>query len=68
MYIVEFRTYTQYVGYFDDSDELTEDETIEEEYNTLEDAKREANKNKYGCRGQYVEVYINGEYYRDYER
>ena len=68
-YIVKWITYTQFCGidFFGNDSELQEDEEIEEEYDTYEEAVKEADKDSYGCRGQFVEVYINGKYYRDYE-
>jgi len=60
---VKFITNIQYVG-----GEIETDEEITEQYDTEEEAKREARKNKYGTRGQYVEVYVNGKWFRDYER
>lgn len=65
---VKYITYTQFLGAFDDDNELEEDEEIIEEYETLEQAEREARKNKYGHRGQFVEVFVNNEWFRDYER
>lgn len=61
-YIVKWITYIQYFG-----GEIESDEEIEEEYDTLEEAQKEARKNKYGCRGQFVEVYINDKLVREYE-
>ena len=61
-FVVKYMTYVQYNG-----GELELDEEIEEEYDTEEIAKTEARKNKYGVRGQYVEVYVNDKYFRDYE-
>lgn len=66
---VKWITYTQFLGgYYDDNTELEEDEEIEEEYDNEETAIKEAKKDKYGTRGQFVEVYINDRYFRDYER
>ena len=62
MFEVKYITYIQYYG-----GEIESDEEIIEQYDTEEEAKREARKNKYGHRGQFVEVYINGKYFRDYE-
>ena len=69
-YIVKWITYNQFCGmdYFGADDSLEEDEEIEEEYDTYEKALTEARKNKYGHRGQFVEVYINGSWEREYER
>ena len=54
-------------GPFEDNGEIEEDEEIEQEFDSLKEAKKAANKNSEGTRGQYVEVYIDGKYYRDYE-
>lgn len=62
-YIVKWITYIQYFG-----GEIETDEEIEEEYDTYEEALKEARKNKYGHRGQFVEVYINNSWEREYER
>lgn len=67
MFKVRYEVYTRYLGMFDDEDELTWEESNEYEYKTLEQAEKEANKNKEGWRGTFVEVYINDEFYRDYE-
>ena len=69
-YVVKWVVYTQFCGmdYFGADDSLEEDETIEEEYSTYEQAQTEARKNKYGHRGQFVEVYINDSLKREYER
>ena len=68
-HIVKWVTYTQFCGvdFYGDESELEIDEEIEEEYDTLEQAKHEAKKNKYGHRGQFVEVYINDRLERDYD-
>lgn len=69
-YIVKWVTYTQFCGvdFFGNDSELEEDETIEEEYDNIEEAQKVAHqRNRYGYRGQFVEVYINGEFIRDYE-
>ena len=61
-YIVKWITYIQYYG-----GEIESDEEIEEEYDTLEQARQEAQKRKYGHRGQYVEVYLNDRLIKEYE-
>lgn len=68
-HIVKWITYTQFCGvdYFGNDSELETDEEYEEEYDTYEQAKHEARQDKIGTRGQYVEVYIDGKYFRDYE-
>lgn len=69
-YIVKWITYTQFCGmdYYGEDDSLEFDEEIEEEYENEEEARKEAKKNKYGHRGQLVEVYINGSLEREYEK
>lgn len=67
-HVVKWITYIQYMpGPFEDNGEIEEDEEIEQEFDSLKEAKKAANKNSEGTRGQYVEVYIDGKYYRDYE-
>lgn len=65
---VKFIVYTQFKGMWGDDDELSEEEEIETEYATLEEAKRHADKNEEGWRGTFVEVYLDDKYYRDYRR
>ena len=67
IYQVKWTTYIQYEDIWGEQGELEEDEEIVECFNTEEEAKKEADKDKYGCCGQYVEVRINEKYYRDYE-
>lgn len=69
-FVVKWITYTQFCGmdYFGADDSLETDEEIEEEYDTYEEALKEARKNKYGHRGQFVEVYINNSWEREYEK
>lgn len=70
IYTVKWVTYTQFCGmdYFGADDSLEVDEEIEEEYDNIEEAQKVAHqRNRYGYRGQFVEVYINDEFIRDYE-
>lgn len=67
IHIVEFIVYTRYMGMFGDEEELSEEERTHYKCKTYEKAEKLANKNKEGWRGSYVEVYIDDEYYRDYE-
>lgn len=65
---VEYQVYIQDLGMFDDEGgELEWQETTDYYYDTYEQAEQEANENKEGWRGTYVEVYINGSFYRKYE-
>ena len=64
---VKFITFTQFGGFCGDDTELQEDEEIIDEYDTIGEAKQEADKDTYGTRGQFVEVYINNKFYRSYE-
>lgn len=66
-HIVRFVVYTRFMGMFPDEEELEEEEETEYTCDTYEKAEKIANKNKVGWRGSYVEVYIDDEYYRDYE-
>lgn len=67
MHTVTFKTYFQSMPMFpDESPELEWDETVESEYETLEEAQKHADEDEEGCYGQYVEVYLDGEHYRDY--
>ena len=65
---VKFIVYTRYENIFGEEDEITEEEENIDEYETYEEAEREADKDSYGWAGTYVEVYIDGEFYRDYEQ
>lgn len=68
-HIAKWITYTQFCGvdYYGTDDSLEVDEEIEEEYDTWNEARVEANKRKYGHRGQYVEVYVDDELVKEYE-
>ena len=64
---VEFKVYTQYYDIVTDTDYVELEETNEVECDTMEDAWKCADKDTYGWLGSYVEVYVDGHYYRDYE-
>lgn len=69
MYKVTWITYTQFLGmdYYGNDGEIVEDEVIDETYDTHDEAVAQGKKNKYGHKGQLVEVYINDRFLRDYE-
>lgn len=66
-HVVKYVIYTQYdLGYGDV--EIDEDQTVEEEYPTYEEAKEAADREtEYAVPGQYVEVYIDGRRYKEYD-
>ena len=64
---VRYEVYTQYEDIWGEGGEREWEETYEDEYATREEAEREADKHPYGCLGQYVEIFINDDYYDDYE-
>lgn len=64
---VRFVVNTQYLDIWGDVDEIVEEEEVETEYATYEEAKKHADKNEEGWRGTYVEVYLDDKYYRDYK-
>ena len=63
MFKVLFKVYTQYYG-----GEISLEEETTYECDTLEQAQERADLNCEGWRGTYVEVYLNGKYYRDYTK
>ena len=66
-FVVKYKVYTRYLGIFGDEEELSLEETNRYECSSYEKAEELADKDKEGWRGSFVEVYINNEFYRDYE-
>lgn len=64
---VKFVTYTQFDPGYGEEIEIREDEEFFEEYDTKKEAMKAANQDLYGTYGQYVEVYVDGKFVRDYE-
>ena len=62
MFEVKYITYTQYYG-----GELSYDDEIVFEFDNEEKAKAFAKTHREGCRGQFVEVYVNDKYIREYK-
>ena len=65
--IVKFKVYTQYENVFGEIEEITWEETDQDEYTSVEEAMKHADQDEYGWYGTYVKVYINNVFYRDYE-
>ena len=67
MFEVKFIVYTRYVDVWGEEEEICEEEENVDTYETYDEAVKHADKDEYGWAGTYVEVYIHGDFYRDYD-